>query len=578
MSSKSSWEYYKTLSEMSRLRAMAESLFNSQNANGKPEIVSAAKAYEMASKKPFITVTDVPIYEGAIKRLGLPEGSKALNDNHGGTVGRSAEARIFYNQQTASEKNALETMLREAIYELVTKHDLIIAEAVIGTHPDMMIKARLIAPREDAMNMFNWMANFQPLDMVPEYNDSKPLDVQDILFVAFPEWTSTDPRWAKGCVAVDETHMTVFNLGLRYFGERKKGTLTMAWTAGMKLNAVAAHGGIKEVDFSGTKDFSERGKQVIAFYGLSGSGKSSHTNSIDNEGTLPEGFASTIAHDDAFQIDYNNKKCYVWEPSLFDKTDAREIDHPDWDYLISTQNMTMVEVDGKVIPYGRDTRNNNGRAIFARELLGDTANVIGFPDSIGWLMKDSTLPPVVRVTDQALAVAMGATLMTKRTAAENISEEEMKKLVFIPFANPFRVYELHQDCEGYDAVFASGCECHVWTGGGAGFWKSSDDVTTSIPLNTSLAMQTAILTGVLEWEEWDLVPGIQIPTKETVDKVLPGYYDMYNPAAVENKAEYQETLKDRFNQRINFLKESDVAEKPELLARLVAALENTTKK
>ncbi|MBW2092630.1 MAG: phosphoenolpyruvate carboxykinase, partial [Deltaproteobacteria bacterium] len=305
----------------------------------------------------------------------------------------------------------------------------------------------------------------------------------------------------------------------------------------------------------------------------SGSGKSSHTNSLDNEGTLPKGFKRRIAHDDAFQIDYENKKCYVWEPSLFDKTDARELDHPDWQYCISTQNMLVAEVDGKVLPYGRDTRNNNGRAIFSRELLGETTNVIGFPNALGWLMKDTTLPPVIKIKDIDLSVAMGATLMTKRTPAENVSEEEMAKLVFVPFANPFRVYELYRDCEGYEEVFKSGCECYVWTGGGFGFWKSSDDDTTPIPLKTSLTLQTAILTGVLEWEDWDLVPGAQLPTKETVDKILPGYYDRYNPAHVENRDKYLATLRDRFQQRIDFLKESDVADKPDLLERLVKALE-----
>ncbi|MBW1711261.1 MAG: phosphoenolpyruvate carboxykinase (ATP) [Deltaproteobacteria bacterium] len=573
MASKPSWQYYEKLGDMSRVRALAESIFNTRSANSPPTVITAAQAYEISCQMPWVNITDLPIYDGAIKSLGLKPGSKVLNDNHGGTVGRSAEARVFYNRISKSEQNDLELLLREAIYELQCNHDLVIAEGVIGTHPDMMLKARLLAPVEDAMNMFNWMANFQPLHMIPEYESSKLHDIPDILFVAYPEWVSDDPRWARGCVVVDERHMTIFNLGLRYFGERKKGTLTMAWTAGMRLGAVAAHGSIKEIDFSECEGYEDRGKQVIAFYGLSGSGKSSHSNSLDNEGTLPKGFKRRIAHDDAFQIDYRNKKCYVWEPSLFDKTDSRELDHPDWNYCISTQNMMVAEVDGKILPYGRDTRNNNGRAIFGRELLGETTNVIGFPNALGWLMKDTTLPPVLKIASLDLSVAMGATLMTKRTAAENVSEEEMAKLVFIPFANPFRVYELYRDCEGYEEIFKSGCECYVWTGGGFGFWNSSDKDTRPIPLKTSLTLQTAILTGVLEWEDWDLIPKAQIPTKETVDKILPGYYDLYNPATVENRGKYLATLKDRFQQRIDFLKGTTVANKPDLLARLIKALE-----
>lgn len=572
MASNPSFKHYKRLGDMSPLRALAESVFNGRNNTNSPRIISAAEAYEISCRMPWVTVTDLPMDKGAVKRLGLPAGARVINDNHGGTVGRSAEARIFYNRARKEEKTALELMLREAIYDLQRYHDLVICEAVVGVHPDMMIKARLIAPEEDASNMFNWLANFQPLSLIPEYENSRPLPLQDILFVAYPEWKSDDPRWARGCVAVDEEHLTVFNLGLRYFGERKKGTLTMAWTGGMKMGAVAAHGGIKEIDLSECKGYEKRGKQVIAFYGLSGSGKSSHTNSLDNEGTLPEGFKRRIAHDDAFQIDYKKRICYVWEPSLFDKTDSRELDHPDWNYCVSTQNMLVCEVDGKVLPYGQDIRNKNGRAIFTRELLGETTDSIGFPDSIGWLMKDTTMAPIVKVTNVPLAVAMGATLMTKRTAAENVTAEEMARLVFVPFANPFRVYPLFEDCLGYEAVFKSGCECYVWCGGGFGMWDSSDEDTRPIPLETSLTLQTALLTGVLEWEDWDLIPGMQIPTKKSVDKILPGYYDMYNPATVKNRDQYLETLKDRFRQRIDYLNESDVKSKPALLKRLVSAL------
>lgn len=572
MASKPSWQYYQSLGKISRIRALAESVFNNRNNGGGARIISAAEAYDVACEQGHVGITDLPMDPNTIQRMGLPADAKVINDNHGETVGRSAEARIFYNDTQGAERNALEGLCREALYELQTYHDLIIVEAVVGTHPDMMIKARLICPEEDAFNAFTWLANFNPLAACPEYRDSKLLDMPDILFVAYPEWKSDDPRWSRGCVVVDEQNMTIFNFGLRYFGERKKGTLTMAWTAGMKLGAVAAHGGIKEIDLTGTKDFSERGKQVIAFYGLSGSGKSSHSNSLDNEGTLPEGFTRKIAHDDAFQIDYTNKQCYVWEPSLFDKTDSRDIDHPDWEYLICTQNMMLADYDGKIVPYGQDSRNNNGRAIFAREMLGDVTDTIGFPNSIGWLTKDITLPPLVKVKDNSLAVCMGATLMTKRTAAENVTEEEMKKLVFVPFANPFRVYPLYEDCIGYGHVFDSGCDCYSWNGGGFGFWKSSEDDVHPVPLDMSLALQTAILCDTMEWEDWDLVPGMQLPARESVEKIWPGYYDTYNPANVENKEEYLALLKDRFQQRIDFLKSSDVAGKADLLAKLVGSI------
>lgn len=594
MSSKPSWQYYKRLGDMSPVRSLAESVLNGQNHSGYPRVASAAEVYEMACAMPNVAVTDLPMDKGTIARLGLPADAKVINDNHGDVIGRSAEARIFYNRISPAEQKALLSLLRESIFELQIDNDLIICEAVVGTHPDMMVKARLIAPEDDAANMFNWLANFSPVASRPDYCESKILDVPDILFVAYPEWVADpdqlerlfpqwfeDPikhRWHRGCVVIDETNKTVFNLGLRYFGERKKGTLTMAWTAGMDLGAVAAHGSIKEVDFSACKaPYKKRGKQIISFYGLSGSGKSSHGNSLDNGGTLPQGFHTTIAHDDAFQVDYKNRTCYVWEPSLFDKTDSRELDHPDWEYCISTQNMMVCESDGKRLPYGQDVRNNNGRALFSRELLGNVTDSIGFPNHVNWLMKDTTVPPIMKLTNVALATAMGATLMTKRTAAENVSLEEMKKLVFMPFANPFRVYELWRDCVGYKAIFEAGAKCYAWTSGGFGLWKTSDADTTPIPLQTSLTLQTLVLTGQIKWEKHPYIPGAQVPTK-AIDKFLPGYYKRYMVSAVKNKDQYIETMEDRFQQRRDYLEASDLKRKPKLLKELLDALVLTTGK
>ncbi|MDR1397187.1 MAG: phosphoenolpyruvate carboxykinase (ATP) [Desulfarculales bacterium] len=591
MSSKPSCLYYKELSQMSPVRAMAESLFNSRNSAQSLRRVTAPELYEMACRSPHSAVTDLPMDRTAVARLGLKEDAKVFNWNHGDVVGRSAEARVFYNRISPAEKTAVQALLREALYELQSGHRLVFCEAVVGTHPDMMIKARLLGPEEDAANMFAWLANFNPLEAVPQYETSKLLHTQDILFVAYPAWTPRhdylrslypdwykDPqnsRWRRGCVVVDEKHKTIYNLGLRYFGERKKGTLTMAWTAGMDMGAVAAHASIKEIDLSACQGYQHRGKQIISFYGLSGSGKSSHANSRDNGGTLPSGFKAAIAHDDAFQIDYVNRKCYVWEPSLFDKTDSRDPDSPDWKYCICTQNMAVCQTGGKIVPYGRDLRNNNGRAIFSRELLGETVNVIGFPHHVCWLMKDSTLPPIMRLTNPDLAVTMGATLMTKRTAAENISAEEMKKLVFMPFANPFRVYELWRDCIGYHEIFNAGAAGYVWNSGGSGMWKNSDAEVTPIPLSTSLALQTALLTGRLTWEDYPYIDGAQIPSRESIEKILPGYYETYSPAAMGNLDGYKETLRDRFQQRRDFLINSDIKEKPELLARMVGALKTT---
>lgn len=575
MSSKSTYEYYKDdFKKMSPLRASAESLFCHHNDAFRIERVTPRRAYELARSQEGVTTTDMPIYAEAAKRLGLPDGACILNDNHGAIVGRNAGARKFYDRSSTHMRRKLEEIVREAIWNL-EKKELIEGQVVVGLDHDLMLKARMITLKSDANNLWNWYHNFVPYDFYEvQYKHSLPLPLQDILVIADPTWTSSESEFKEGLVVVDPYENLIFSFGMRYFGERKKGTLTLAWTSGMRLGQIACHAGIKEIDFTACEDkkYHPLQKRSVAFFGLSGSGKSSHTNSHDHGGTLPKGFKRTILHDDAFQIDLKDRVCRVWEPTLFDKTDSRGLDHKDWKYCISSQNNAVMEIEGKTRILALDVRNANGRCIFDRDLLGQNAyvNRCNFPYALCWLMKDETLPPILRLADPYLAVAMGATLMTKRTAAENVSLEEMKKLVFEPFANPFRVYELYKDCEGFMKVFESGAHCYTFNSGG--FWGGFEKPEVKIPLATSLRLSTALLCDELQWEKWDMLPGALIPTAASVDAILPGYSTLYNLKNIPDRKEYETLLSDRFCQRREFLKNSDIKDKPDLLLRLVKAL------
>lgn len=573
MASLSTFEYYKDdLSKIPPLRAIAESLLLDKRIR----TVNAAEAYELSLKQWDVQETDLEIYPSAAKRLGLPKGAKVLNNCHGRIVGRTAQARRFFNRLEDNNKHKVLGDLRESISDL-QKKPLIKAEGIVGLDEELMIKATIVGTEDDAMNIFNWLANFTPYDELAEiYEKSPNLPIQDIIVIGDNEWNNPDPFYhnmgGPQLALVDEMSNVIYNFGMRYFGERKKGTLTLAWTSGIRVGMAACHGGIKEFDFAGCKDeaIKKLGSRSIAFFGLSGTGKSSHTNSRDNGGTLPEGFKKKVLHDDAFQIDTDKKMCRVWEPTLFDKTDSRPIGDPDWEYFISVMNHAQIEVDGKVLPLGQDVRNANGRALLDRDLLGDYVNRCTFPKLMVWLMKDTCLPPIIRYTDVNLAVAMGTTLMTQRNRAENVSEEELRQLVFVPFANPFRVYELWKDVEAFIKVFEAGAAGFTFNSGG--MWSTSNEDLKNINLQTSLTLHSSILTDKLEFEDWDLLPGAQIPTKESIDPILPGFYDTYNPKTVGNYAAYVALMHDRFEQRRNFLKSTDLTDKPELMEKLEKAL------
>ncbi|MDD4309283.1 MAG: phosphoenolpyruvate carboxykinase (ATP) [Candidatus Cloacimonetes bacterium] len=573
MASKNSSEYYTNLKDMSPIRAIAETLMNNHNVRK----VDIKEAYEMAKKQPGVCITDLPIYPEYVKLHNLPADAKVLNDCHGNIIGRTAKARRFYHRLNATQKNKLEGDFREAVWQM-EHFPLIKAEAILGMDKDLMIKATFITTESDVANLYNWLLNFAPYEQLKDqYESSLKLPIQDIILIAFNEWTCNDDFYnnvgAPQLALVDEKHNVIVNLGMRYFGERKKGTLTLAWTSGIRIGMAACHGGIKELDFTTCTDakYHKLGKRSIAFYGLSGTGKSSHTNNHDNAGTLPAGFSKVVLHDDAFQIDLENKVCRVWEPTLFDKTDSRPIDHPDWKFALALMNHATLNIDGKRIPVGQDLRNSNGRALLDRSLLGEYVNRCAFPKALVWLMKDSVLPPVIKCTNKHLAIAMGAALMTQRNRAENVAEEDLNKLVFEPFANPFRVYELYRDVDAFLAVADNGADFYCFNS--RGYWKDSDDILDAIPLKTSLTLQTAILTDQISWEPWAALPGAMIPTRESIDAILPGYYDKYNPETRGNKADYLALLQDRFKQRRDYLLGSDLKEKPETQAKLVDALQ-----
>lgn len=492
-----------------------------------------SELYQLALKQPEVMKTTEPMWRP--ERFGLPKDAKILVSNDGGVVGRTAKARRLVRELEKADSDKLKSILLEALFQFNRRPGLWL-KGIVGLHPHFMIRAHILSPVTDAKNMLDWGFNFTPFmqPWIKTYDDSKELNEPDILVFADPEWSR--PDYPSGLVIIDEKANCIAILGMRYFGERKKGTLTLAWTMGVRRNMVACHGGIKTV-----------GKNPpVAVFGLSGSGKSSITNSHDHAGTLRKDEKVTVIHDDAFLIDFENNITVALEPSLFDKTDSVKFDDPDLKYYYSAQNVAVIQtLDGERKLLCEDIRNDNGRCLKSRDMF-NYADHCGSPGKVVWLQKDTSLPPICRINSAGLAVAMGASLSTMRAkGVENVDAKELAKLVIEPFANPFRVHPLMVDCQQFMKLFKAGCECYIMNTHAFGVSENLID----IPKELSLKIMTELVRGNIEWRDWKRFQGLSIP-KNGNDLFGSDYDKKYKPT---RDTEYLQYLRARMQDRITYL-------------------------
>ena len=434
--------------QLSATRATITAPFYGNNVT---EVKDLAQAYELAKN-----CTGVVELKGRkvahAEKLGLDKDANQLLFNDGAVVGRCAAARKITSDANC-DLTSLLPILREAMYN-TRNRKLLKAQTVIGLDKDFMIKANLLIPENFAHILYGWMVNFQAItdEYAKMYADSKQIDANDIFIVSDPEWSH--PDHPSGLTLFDPELNCSAILGMRYFGEHKKGTLTLAWGCASQNGYAACHGGMKRYTNKPTGN-----SYQAAFFGLSGSGKSTITHAKHLED-----HEVTILHDDAFIINVQDKYSIALEPSYFDVTRDYPIGCKDNDYIVIHQNAGVIEgKDGIMYAVTGDVRNGNGRAIKSRYWSKNRIDRFNEPiNAIFWLMKDSTMPPVVKVTGAALSAAMGATLATKRTVAERIAKGvDINALVIEPYANPFRVYPLARDYERFKQLFDTGVECYI---------------------------------------------------------------------------------------------------------------------
>lgn len=507
----------------STIRTTVETAFLKNNV---VKINSLKEAYHLAYHSKGAIITDMPVYQP--ESIGLDEDAKVILFNDGTVFGRCAAARRILGEENVSESEYA-AKIREAEYKTRNK-TMYHAEAYVGLNEDFMVKAHLLVPEGHECILYNWLLNFQYINETYSQLYKKSFEYQnegDIYVFSDPDWSHEDHP--LGLSFFDPENNCAAILGMRYFGEFKKGTLTLAWSIANRNGYAACHGGQKRYNLKDGRKF------VTGVFGLSGSGKSTLTHS-KHDGK----YDITVLHDDAFIISTETGASVALEPSYFDKTADYPLASEDNRFLVSLQNCGATwDEDGKVVPVMEDMRNGNGRAIKSGLWSPNRVNKFEEPvNAIFWLMKDPTLPPIIKIQEEELASVMGATLATKRSSAERLAPGvDPNKLVIEPYANPFRTYPLGRDYEKFLKLFQErNVDCYILN---TGFFMEKK-ITKEITLNCL----EQVVENTAKFVRWK--PFTQFEIME-IEGFLP-------PMEEES---YKKELKERMRDRLQFISSRD---------------------
>ena len=509
-------EIRKDSSYFSPLKTIVETAFYENQVQA---IKTVEEAYQLASVAAGTVVLDMPVIH--TKELGLPSYARVLLTNSGAVVGRTAKARRIYGRDRQEDEHLL-FLVRSAVYQ-AHQRTFYKADAVVGLDEDFMVCAHLMVPQEEINNLYSWLLNFQILD--EEFKNrlraSKKYEENDIFVFFDPKWTH--PDYPEGLVYFDTNHNCAVILGLNYFGELKKATLTLAWGTAARNGYVACHGGLKIF-----KQNTDKEDYVASFFGLSGSGKSTLTHAKHDHK-----YDIKVLHDDAFIISVKDGSSIALEPSYFDKTNDYPTGHSEQDFFVTVQNCGVtLDENGRKKLVTEDIRNGNGRTVKSRFATPNRVDRIDEPiNAIFWIMKDDSLPPLVKINDPLMASTMGCTLMTKRSNAENVTGLH-EDLVIEPYANPFRVYPLVEDYRKFRHLFESGVACYIIN---TGFYMGK-----GISKEVSLDIIEQIVDGRAKFKPFGPLEGFE-------------YLDYKGYAVPSFDDKYRQLIRERMQVRLNFL-------------------------
>ena len=151
------------------------------------------------------------------------------------------------------------------------------------------------------------------------------------------------------------------------------------------------------------------------------------------------------------------------------------------------------------------------------------------------------------------------TLATKRSTAENVvSGTNLNQLVIEPFANPFRVYPLKEDCESFERLFAKvDVACYILN---TGFFLDK-----KVTPNTTLSIIESIVENTAQFKPFGSL-------EELSYMEIEGYEVNFEDI------EYTELLKERIQLRKEWIKTFNAQTELKLPDNYVTSLEKLQQK
>lgn len=517
--------YEENIAESSQLRLTALLAFARNNETiDDPQLL-----YDMSLDMENVVQLGRPIKSP--EKFGFRSDTPQLVWNHHNPVGRTAKARRFWHEADAEERKNLATLAREAVLDL-QETGSITSRAYAGLDEEFCVGLQFVGNRHYPVASLSFLLNFQAFISSEQhsfYRNSRQIREPDMLLIYDPDWYHSD--YEGGLVIIDRESKTIFVLGLAYFGEIKKGLLTLVWHTGIHERIAGTelrrflpiHGSICVIN----------GKTLVII-ALSGSGKSSLSRN-----------AESIAHDDAFVVSMVTGKVIVLEPTFFNKTDGDDIGDETTRRGLIFFNMGLAEIEGHLDVIPKDRLVANGRVIQERPYNA----VDGYDriDIVSLVMKDDTLPPISLISNTALFVAFGASLMTKRSLAEALkSIEEQFSLVIEPFAQPFRSWRLNTECRMFQLFLELFKPTTV-------ILNTGDFMGSDINLElTRDGILPRLTGGDLDFMPWRIVPKkmVSLLKKGTLDHE---YDRRFSPKTSDH--EYVAKFVERMQTRIDFLTE-----------------------